>query len=57
MSSPETEKFEITDDDVYDSFNLRAGYRQTKNQATYGMQCLCYISVCLQFYSYPVQWL
>ncbi|XP_053397449.1 tuftelin-interacting protein 11-like [Mercenaria mercenaria] len=37
MSSPEVENFEITDDDVYNSFNLRQGRRQTKNQATYGM--------------------
>lgn len=36
MSSPEVENFEITDEDVYSSFNLRKGRRQTKNQATYG---------------------
>jgi len=36
MSSPEVEKFEITDDDVYSSFNIRQGRRQTKNQATFG---------------------
>jgi len=37
MSSPEVEKFEITDDDIYNSFNIRSGFRQTKNQATYGI--------------------
>lgn len=37
MSSPEVEQFEITDDDVYSSFNLRKGRRQTKNQATFGI--------------------
>ena len=37
MSSPEVEKFEITDDDVYNSFNIRHGRRQTKNQSIYGM--------------------
>ncbi|XP_052242663.1 tuftelin-interacting protein 11-like isoform X2 [Dreissena polymorpha] len=37
MSSPEVEKFEITDDDVYNSFNIRHSRRQTKNQATFGI--------------------
>ncbi|WAR09127.1 TFP11-like protein [Mya arenaria] len=37
MSSPEVEKFEITDEDVYSSFNIRTGRRQTKNQATFGI--------------------
>ncbi|CAH1799129.1 unnamed protein product [Owenia fusiformis] len=38
MSSPETERFEVTEDDLYNEFNPnRPSWRQTKNQATYGI--------------------
>ena len=37
MSSPEVEKFEVTDYDLENEFNPnRRQRRQTKNQATYG---------------------
>lgn len=36
MSSPEVEKFEITEDDLANEFYPRGGRRQTKNQAIYG---------------------
>lgn len=37
MSSPEVEKFEITDYDYENEFNInRPQRRQTKNQAIYG---------------------
>lgn len=37
MSSPEVERFEVTEDDLMNEFYPRAGRRQTKNQAIYGM--------------------
>ncbi|XP_048777997.2 tuftelin-interacting protein 11-like [Ostrea edulis] len=37
MSSPEVEKFEVTEDDLANEFYPRGGRRQTKNQAIYGM--------------------
>ena len=37
MSSPEVERFEVTDEDLYNEFNPnRRQFRQSKNQATYG---------------------
>ena len=40
MSSPETERFELTEEDYANEFNPnRFKFRQSKNQATYGM-CL-----------------
>lgn len=36
MSSPEVEKFEVTEDDLANEFYPRGGRRQTKNQAIYG---------------------
>lgn len=37
MSSPEVERFEVTEDDLANEFYPRGGRRQTKNQAIYGM--------------------
>lgn len=37
MSSPEVEKFEVTEDDLANEFFPRPGRRQTKHQAIYGM--------------------
>ncbi|CAC5379629.1 TFIP11 [Mytilus coruscus] len=37
MSSPEVERFEVTEDDLANEFYPRMGRRQTKNQAIYGM--------------------
>ena len=38
MSSPETERFELTEEDYANEFNPnRFKFRQSKNQATYGM--------------------
>ena len=36
MSSPEVEKFEVTEDDLAREFHPGYGRRQTKNQAIYG---------------------
>ena len=37
MSSPEVERFEVTEDDLQNEFNpYRKQFRQTKHQATYG---------------------
>ena len=36
MSSPEVERFEVTEDDLANEFYPRGGRRQTKNQAIYG---------------------
>ena len=37
MSSPEVERFEVTEADLANEFYPRAGRRQTKNQAIYGI--------------------
>ncbi|KAL3882583.1 hypothetical protein ACJMK2_028913 [Sinanodonta woodiana] len=37
MSSPEVERFEVTEEDLINEFYPRPGRRQTKNQATYGI--------------------
>lgn len=37
MSSPEVERFEVTEEDLANEFYPRAGRRQTKNQAIYGI--------------------
>ena len=40
MSSPEVERFEVTEDDVDNEFNPnRRTFRQSKHQATYGGYC------------------
>ena len=42
MSSPEVERFEVTDEDYANEFNPnRPQFRQSKNQATYGKQTCC----------------
>ena len=48
MSSPEVEKFEVTDEDLLNEFNPnRRQFRQSKNRATYGKDID--ISSCKQF--------
>ncbi|XP_069102141.1 tuftelin-interacting protein 11-like [Argopecten irradians] len=37
MSSPEVERFEVTEDDLMQEFNPRPGHRISKNRAIYGM--------------------
>ncbi|XP_060079683.1 tuftelin-interacting protein 11-like isoform X1 [Ylistrum balloti] len=37
MSSPEVERFEVTEDDLANEFNQRPGHRMSKNRAIYGM--------------------
>ena len=49
MSSPEVERFEVTDEDLANEFNPnRPTYRQSKNKAIYGKP---YIPLC-QFECY-----
>ena len=49
MSSPEVERFEVTDEDLANEFNPnRPTYRQSKNKAIYGkfvLTVFCHSSV------------